>query len=151
MCNKYVRETVLKGNLCALKVFLCALVSRPVYARTQLSLRGNIAYLFILFSFTYRQYQMKSIPRRDKQSSRSVNLFIIPKDGLLKLLRELIPHFERVNMTCSISHIILLSLQSIKATTFHEYCIRIHIDRNNCALNLRPDSKCSAKMLYDST
>jgi len=32
---------VLKGNLCALQVFLCALISRPVCARKSAQLRGN--------------------------------------------------------------------------------------------------------------
>src|SRR6218665_2470407 len=39
-CLKYVQNT-LGGKLCALKVFLCALVSRPARACAQL--RGNIA------------------------------------------------------------------------------------------------------------
>jgi len=32
-----------KEHLCALQVFLCALVSRPVRVRTLAQLRGNIA------------------------------------------------------------------------------------------------------------
>jgi len=41
---KYVQKHFFKDNLCALQVILCALISRPVCARTraQLSLRGNI-------------------------------------------------------------------------------------------------------------
>jgi len=39
---KYVKNHFWKENLCALKVFLCALVSRHVCARTRAQLRGNI-------------------------------------------------------------------------------------------------------------
>jgi len=42
---KYVQKQFWKEHLCALKVFLCALVSRPVWARTRAQLRGNIACL----------------------------------------------------------------------------------------------------------
>jgi len=36
------KRTFLNENLCALQVFLCALISRPVSARTRAQLRGNI-------------------------------------------------------------------------------------------------------------
>jgi len=41
---KYVQETFLKKNLCVLKVLLCALISRPVCARTHAQLRENIVH-----------------------------------------------------------------------------------------------------------
>src|SRR6218665_3299652 len=41
-CMKYVQNTVWREHLCALQVFLCALVSRPVCARTCAQFRGNI-------------------------------------------------------------------------------------------------------------
>ena len=41
MCMEYVQKHLWKEHLCALQVFLCALVSRPVCTRTQL--RANIA------------------------------------------------------------------------------------------------------------
>src|SRR6218665_1621861 len=43
-CMKYVQTHFLKKDLCALQVFLCALISRPVYTRTCAQLRGNIDY-----------------------------------------------------------------------------------------------------------
>src|SRR6218665_610863 len=39
-----------KEHLCALKVFLCALVSQPMCARTRAQLRGNIARPSDMFS-----------------------------------------------------------------------------------------------------
>jgi len=39
---KCVQKHYLKENLCALQVFLCALISRPAWARTHAQLRGNI-------------------------------------------------------------------------------------------------------------
>src|SRR6218665_1349267 len=42
-CLKYVQTHLLKGDLCALKVFLSALISRPVCTHTHAQLRGNIA------------------------------------------------------------------------------------------------------------
>jgi len=39
---KHVQTHFLKENLCALQVFLCALILRPVCARTRAQLRGNI-------------------------------------------------------------------------------------------------------------
>jgi len=48
---KYVHAHFLKENLCALQVFLCALIWRPVCARTRAQFRGNIACMWI-----YRPY-----------------------------------------------------------------------------------------------
>jgi len=45
MCQK----EFLKEHLCALKVFLCALVSRPVCTRTHAQLRGNIGHNYHCF------------------------------------------------------------------------------------------------------
>ena len=42
MCKKYVQTHSWKKHLCALQVFLCALASWPVCARTRAQLRGNI-------------------------------------------------------------------------------------------------------------
>src|SRR6218665_2831637 len=45
--DMYVRcakKHFLKEDLCPSQVFLCALISRPVCARTHAQLRGNIAY-----------------------------------------------------------------------------------------------------------
>jgi len=39
---KYVQTHFLKENCCVLQVSLCALISRPVCARTRVQLRGNI-------------------------------------------------------------------------------------------------------------
>ena len=39
---KYAQKHFLKENLCALHIFLCAHVSRPVCARTRAQLRRNI-------------------------------------------------------------------------------------------------------------
>ena len=47
-CRKYAQTHFLKENLRALQVFLCALSSRPVCARTRTQLRGNIATTVIL-------------------------------------------------------------------------------------------------------
>src|SRR6218665_261853 len=41
-CMKYVQKPFCKKHLYALQVFLCALVSRPVCARTRAQPRGNI-------------------------------------------------------------------------------------------------------------
>jgi len=41
---KYVQQHVLKKTLCALQVFLFALISRPLCARTCAQHRRNIAY-----------------------------------------------------------------------------------------------------------
>ena len=41
-CRKYAQTHCLKENLCVLQVFLYALISRPVCARTLAQLRGNI-------------------------------------------------------------------------------------------------------------
>ena len=41
-CKKYVQKHFWKKHLCALQVFLCALVSRPVCIRIDAQLRGNI-------------------------------------------------------------------------------------------------------------
>src|SRR6218665_1012178 len=43
-CAQYVQIYVWRENLCALQVFVGALVSRPVCSCTRAQLRGNIAY-----------------------------------------------------------------------------------------------------------
>ena len=42
MYEMWVKQ-FLKENLCALQVFLCALIPRPVGAHARAQLRGNIA------------------------------------------------------------------------------------------------------------
>src|SRR6218665_1709748 len=42
ICITHVRKTFLKENLCALQIVVCALISRPLCARTRAQLRGNI-------------------------------------------------------------------------------------------------------------
>jgi len=41
-CIKYVQKHFSQKIFCALQVSLCALISRPVCARTRAQLRGNI-------------------------------------------------------------------------------------------------------------
>jgi len=63
----YVQKHFLKEQSCALQVFLCALISRPVCACTRARLRGNIALNRLPSNLRPELYIFSTKPRKQKK------------------------------------------------------------------------------------